>query len=162
MNAPPHKLISHLNNVSRNLRGQTALPYSRASLGVAGALLRHGLISNVTLGTPTHPNPTEFHQLSPPAQRVWVNFKHRNGLPVMRRIKLVSKSSIRKFVSREELGRILLGKETRNIHGAGTGEVFVVKVPADRSLNRKGADIYMEGWEAYRAGLGGEVICRAS
>lgn len=73
---------------------------------------------------------------------------------------LVSKPSVRIHVDREELGRILSGKRAKNVPGIGMGEVLVVKVPEDRLKGRKGAELYKEGWEAWRAGLGGEIICR--
>ncbi|WOO79775.1 37S ribosomal protein S8, mitochondrial [Vanrija pseudolonga] len=159
---PPHRLISHLKNTSRAALARTSVPYSNAAVGVTSALLRHGLISNIAKGTPTHPAPAEFAALPKPAQRLWVGLKTRNGLPVMRHLDLVSKSSLRATVDKDELGRLLMGKRARNIAGAGTAEIFVIKVASDSSIGRTGADVYMEGWEAYRAGLGGEVICRAS
>lgn len=159
---PPHRICSHLMNTSRAALARTSLPYSNAALGITGILARHGLISSITLGTPTQPDPTAFPTLPKPAQRIWVNLKQRNGQPVLNRINVVSKGSLRKTVSREELHRLLRGRRARNVGGTGVGEILVVKVPVDPSLGRKGMNTYMEGWEAWRAGLGGEVVCRAS
>jgi hypothetical protein len=74
---------------------------------------------------------------------------------------LVSKPSLRVMVTRTELGLLLTGKRARNVEGVGLGEVLIVKVPSDKEKGRTGADTYVEGWEAWRMGLGGEVICRA-
>jgi ribosomal protein S8 len=160
--APPHRLCAHLSNTSRAALALTSLPYSNASVGITSILLRHGLVSNMSLGGPASPDPAAFPTLPKPAQRLWINLKHRNGQPVLRRLELVSKASLRKFVDHDELGRILRGRRARNVHGVGTGEIVVVKVPTDSGAGRKGVATYMEGWEAYRAGLGGEVVCRAS
>jgi ribosomal protein S8 len=160
--APPHRICSHLANTSRASLARASLPYSNAAVGITGTLLRHGLVSNLTLGTPSEPNPAAFPTTPKPAQRLWVELKHRNGEPVLRRINLVSKASLRKFVDNKELGRILRGSRARNVQGVGTGEIIVLKVAADSAVDRKGAATYMEGWEAFQKGLGGEVVCRAS
>jgi hypothetical protein len=73
---------------------------------------------------------------------------------------LVSKPSVRIKVDHGELGRILSGKRAKNVAGMGLGEVLVVRVPEDKATGRKGTELYMEGWEAWRAGLGGEIVCR--
>lgn len=159
--APPHRLCSHLINSSRAALARTSVPYSNSALGVTSILMRHGLISNVTLGTPSSPSPSEFPALSPADKRIWVTLKHRQGQPVLRYLSLVSKGSLRKIVTRQELGRLLVGKRARNILGVGTGEILVVKVISNPGAGTKGTEQYMEGWEAYLAGQGGEVICRA-
>jgi ribosomal protein S8 len=74
---------------------------------------------------------------------------------------LVSKPSVRIHVTRDELGRLLSGKRAKNVAGVGMGEVMIINVPKDAAAGRTGRDTYMEGWEAWRAGLGGEVVCRA-
>ncbi|RSH84473.1 uncharacterized protein EHS24_005994 [Apiotrichum porosum] len=160
--APPHRVVTHLYNTARASLARTSLPYTNSAVGISSILLRHGLLSNISRGTPTHPDPTEFPTLPKAAQRLWVGHKYRAGSPVLRHMELVSKASLRKLVSRDELGLLLRGKRARNINGVGTGEILVVKVPTDSKTARTGADTYMEGWEAYRAGLGGEVICRAA
>ncbi|KAK4685192.1 hypothetical protein P7C73_g4970, partial [Tremellales sp. Uapishka_1] len=157
---PPHRLCSQLLTTSRASLASTSIPYSNSSLAITSILLRAGLVSNLTLGTPTHPSPTEFIALPPPAKRIWVGLKHRNGHPVLRQIGLVSKPSLRVMVTKEELGRLLTGKRARNVQGVGMGEILVIKVPREKD-GRTGMETYLEGWEAWRAGLGGEVVCRA-
>jgi hypothetical protein len=80
----------------------------------------------------------------------------------LKRLSLVSKPSQRRIVSNKELGAILAGKRALNVAGAGLGEVFVVRVLDREGRHVKGQDTFMEGWEAWRAGLGGELVCRAS
>ena len=162
MKTLPHRLCSHLINTSRNAVATTPVPYTESSLGILSILLRHGLISNLTLGDPHQPNPAKFPTLPASYKRLWIDLKYRNGLPVMRRLTLVSKPSLRVSVTREELGRILIGKRARNVGGIGMGEIIVVRTETDRNAGRIGRDCYMDGWQAWRAGIGGELLCRVS
>lgn len=157
----PHRLCAHLVNTSHSALASTSLPYSNSSLAITSVLLRHGLISNLTLGTPTHASPAEFPSLPEPSKRIWVGLKYRHGAPVLKRMNLVSKPSQRRIVDNKELGRILAGKRAQNVQGAGLGEVFVVRVLDKDGRQVKGQETFMEGWEAWRAGLGGELVCRA-
>ncbi|KAK8861296.1 hypothetical protein IAR55_002115 [Kwoniella newhampshirensis] len=156
----PANLCAHLQNTSRGFHAQTSLPYSTSSLAISSILLRSGLISNVTLGSPAGPSPSQFPNLPIPARKLWIGLKHRNGQPVLRRMNLVSKSSFRVLVTRDELGRLLVGKRARNVAGVGIGEILIVRTEEDQRQGRVRGEKYMEGWEAWRAGLGGEVICR--
>ncbi|EJT47049.1 ribosomal protein of the small subunit, Mrps8p [Trichosporon asahii var. asahii CBS 2479] len=146
MPTPPHRILTHIRNTSRAALASTSLPYNNAALGISSVLLRHGLLTNVSLGGPTHPAPAEFPKLPVPARRLWIDHK----------------PSVRRGVDHEKLGLLLQGKRVNNVPGVGTGEILIVKVPKDSSMGRKGVDMYMEGWEAYTAGLGGELIARAS
>ncbi|ORX36450.1 ribosomal protein S8 [Kockovaella imperatae] len=148
----PQNLCTHLQNVSRSTLARTSVPYTQSSLTICAILLRHGLISNMTLGDPTAADPTNFRRLSPPQKRIWLGLKYRNGIPVLRNMSLISKPSKRIYATKDELGRILTGRRAVNVAGVGIGEILVVKTP----------DTLMEGWEAWRAGLGGELILRCS
>lgn len=88
--------------------------------------------------------------------------KYRNGIPVLQRINLISKPSFRVTVTRDELGRILKGKRARNIGGVGMGEILIVKTEENKERARVGKDTFMDGWEAWRAGLGGELVLRVA
>lgn len=68
----------------------------------------------------------------------------------------MSKPSVRVNVSRDELGQILHGKRAKNVPGIGMGEIMVIRTSEEHKED------YMEGWEAFRAGRGGEVICRVA
>lgn len=152
----PAQLCAHLVNSSRAFLSTTSLPYAKSSLAISSLLLRHGFISSITLGTPTHPSPADFASSPVSAQRLWLGLKHRNGQPVLRRMNLVSKPSVRVRVTRDELGRILHGNRAKNVPGIGMGEIMVVRTESDHKED------YMEGWEAYRAGKGGEIVCRVA
>jgi len=75
---------------------------------------------------------------------------------------VVSKGSFRVNVDHGELGRILTGRRAKNVAGVSMGEILVVKTPVDLKRGRTGRDTYMDGWEAWRSGLGGELVVRAS
>lgn len=77
-------------------------------------------------------------------------------------MELVSKSSQRIVVTRDQLGLILTGKRAQNTGGIGMGEILIIKTDKDTATGRVGRNCYMDGWEAWRAGLGGEVVCRVS
>lgn len=151
--AAPSNLITQLLTSSRASLARTSLPYSPSSLQISSILLRQGLISSLSLGSPSSPDPSSFSSLSLPDRRLWVSLKHRNGQPVLRRLALVSKGSKRVFVTRDELGRLLTGRRAKHVPGVGLGEFFVVRCEETGE--------YAEGWEAWRKGLGGELICRA-
>lgn len=156
----PHKLCSHLQNISNGAIARTPLPYTTSNLAISTILLRHGFISNMTLGGPSAPDPAIFHSATPLQRRIWLDMKYRNGLPVLRRINVISKPSFRVHVTRDELGRILHGKRAKNIGGVGMGEILILKTDPDPIRGRVGKDTYMDGWQAWRAGLGGELLIR--
>ena len=158
---PPHRLCAHLQNTSRAALARTSVPYTQSSLAITSILLRQGLISNLSLGSPQSPDPTAFASLPVSTRKLWVSHKYRDGVPVLRHINLVSKPSLKLAVTHDELGRLLTGRRAKNIPGVGMGEILVVRVQRDKAAGRQGVDTYMEGWEAWRAGLGGEIVCRA-
>ena len=151
----PFDLCAHLQNVSRSALARTSIPYTKTSLAISSILLRQGMISNVTLGNLTTPEPTIFQTLPPSQKRIWLGLKYRGGLPVLRNMSLISKPSKRVHVTNLELGRILTGRRAVNVAGVGVGEILMVHT--DEIPSR-----VMEGWEAWRAGHGGELIIRCS
>lgn len=152
LRTPPANLITQLLTSSRASLLRTSLPYTSSALSITSILLRHGLLSSLSLGSPSAPAPAVFSSLPLPARRLWVTLKHRNGQPVLRRMELVSKASRRVTVTHQELGRLLTGRRAVNVNGVGMGEILVV---------RDEGGGYLEGWEAWRMGKGGEVVCRA-
>jgi hypothetical protein len=80
----------------------------------------------------------------------------------LRGLNLISRSSQRIMLSRTELGLILTGRRAKNVAGVGVGEILIVRTEEDRARGRTGKDAYMDGWQAWRAGLGGELLLRAS
>ncbi|ORY27684.1 ribosomal protein S8 [Naematelia encephala] len=154
--SPPHALCSQLSYTAQTYLHRTSLPHTTQSLGIASILLRHGLVSNLTLGSTEGPLPAAFDSLPQKDRRIWIYHKFRNGLPVLRQMRLISKPSVRRIIDRQELGRLLMGKRAKSVPGVGMGEILVIRT------RNKGKDVYMDGWEAWRAGLGGEVLCRVS
>ena len=160
--AAPHRLCSHLQNVSRGAVARTAIPYSESSLAITSILLRHGLISTLTLGSPIQATPSIFPSLAVAQRRIWIGLKYRNGLPVLRHMSVVSKGSFRVDVDNAELGRILTGRRAKSVAGVSMGEILIVRTPPNAKIGRKGRDTIMDGWEAWRAGLGGELLVRVA
>lgn len=154
----PNKLITQLLTSSRAYLSRTSLPFTPSSLSISTLLLRHGLISSLSLGTPTGPDPKNFDSLPAPSKRLWVSLKHREGIPVLKHLELVSKGSKRVVVNHQELGRLLTGRRAKNVRGVGLGEVLIVRTEGEGG---NGGDVYREGWEAWRRKQGGEVVCRA-
>jgi ribosomal protein S8 len=149
-------------NTAKRHHFSTPVPFSKQSLGISTVLLRHGLISNVTLGDSAAPRPEAFNALPIPQKRIWLFHKYRGGLPVLRQCSLISKGGRRVFMTHPELGNILVGKRIKSVPGAGMGEILVVKTPEDKAKGRSGITQYLDGWEAWRLGIGGEVVLRAS
>lgn len=89
--------------------------------------------------------------------------KYRNGIPVMRHFDLVSKGSQKVRVDRDELGRLLLGKRVKNsVQGVGIGELLVVRTDRSPTKTSQESGQYLEGWEAWRAGYGGDIVARVA
>lgn len=159
----PHHLLSHLKNTSASQIAHTPFAFSRANLGITSILLRHGLISNITLGDQFRADPALFRNLAPKDRRIWITMKYRAGLPVLRELSVVSRGSQRVNVDRDELGRMLMGCRAKGITGVGMGEILVLRVPyRPNSIFRHHQDKFMDGWEAWRSGSGGEIVARAA
>ncbi|KAL7415632.1 ribosomal protein S8 [Mrakia frigida] len=152
----PHMLCSHLQNVTRKRIQLTSIPYTAMNLGICGVMLRQGLISNLTRGHPlkksTDPlNPLGFDNTPKTHQALHITLKYRNGLPVLARAHIVSRPSVHLYVDSSELKAMLTGGRIKHRQGMGMGEIAVVRTKDGR---------YLEGWEAYAEGVGGEVICK--
>jgi len=85
--------------------------------------------------------------LDPPSSTL----KYRNGLPVLARAAIVSRPSVHLYVDSNELKSMLTGGRIKHRAGMGMGEIAVVRTKDGR---------YLEGWEAFAEGVGGEVICK--
>ncbi|KAI8444244.1 ribosomal protein S8 [Phakopsora pachyrhizi] len=147
----PFNLCSHLQNTSQRRLRQVMVPSSSLNLSILSVLLEHGFISNLTRGTVEGPDPKGFKDPELPIarRRLWVELKYRDEQPVLRKISLVSKPSVRVHMYRQQL----LDYITRT-GGLGLGEICLV---------RGGI------WEARQAirlmnspDQAVEVICRAS
>lgn len=156
----PHELCTTLRNGSLARLRSVPIPWSHQNLAIASILLRHGLISNVTLGSHREAHPSAFDAVPPIAQRIWCELKYREQRPVLGDMQLVSKPSKRVFVSAQELAALLKGQRSRFVEGARLGEIFIV---AERGVeDTKLRDVkYWDGREAVMRNLAGELVARA-
>lgn len=81
---------------------------------------------------------------------MWAELKYRADRPVLKKMSLVSNPSRRVFMAPEEVERFVRGARVKFVPGLTLGEVALVH-------SRQG---WVEGREAVRRGLGGEVIAR--
>ena len=156
----PHQLCTSLRNGGLARLKQVVVPWSHQNLAITSILLRHGLIANVSFGSPREVGPAAFHAAPVVARRLWCDLKYREQRPVIGDIQIVSKPGKRVFVSAEELARIVRGKRARFIEPVRLGEIFIV---AERGpdVDRLRDVKYWDGREALMRNIGGELICRA-
>lgn len=153
----PHELCARLSNASLARHRYVPLPPTKQHLSLLSLLLSHGFISSVTYGTSATsssvpPIPGDFPTARISEQRVWAELKYRNDRPVLNKMSLVSNPSRRVFMDSEEIKRFVRGSRVKFVPGLGLGEVAFVN-------SRMG---WVEGREAVRKGLGGEVIARVA
>jgi ribosomal protein S8 len=108
-------------------------------------------LTGVTLGSSQTPHPLAFRDAPAPAKILVAKLKYRGDRSVIGKLQLISKPSKNIVMDNEELDRLLRGRRVKGVQGACLGEVFIVKT---------GSDTYMEGREAVRLGLGGEVMIK--
>ena len=151
----PHDLCSMLQNASRARHARVAVPHTTQNLGILSVLLRSGLIQSLPRGTSQAPLPSAFASASEPERRIWAELKYRAERPVLNEMHAVSKPSLRKVLSFDEIRRICSGRRAQTVKPLGMGEVAVV-----HTKNKEHE--WVEARDAVRLGLDGEVICRAS
>ncbi|THY07478.1 ribosomal protein S8 [Aureobasidium pullulans] len=161
-------------NASLARLGLTSIPLSRMHLSLSLLLQKQGFLSTVTLGGPTPPakllppahteeatSPTtqksiveqveEVTQQNRASRRLWLGMKYWDGEPVLRKMKLLSKPTKRIWLSSDELGEIVRGKDCKFIRGLRqVGECIFVST--DKGL--------MEARECVERKIGGQVLCR--
>ena len=167
-------VCSHMQNASLARLGLTSIPLSRMHLSLSLLLQKQGFLSTVTLGGPTPPakllppahteeatSPTtqksiveqveEVTQQNRASRRLWLGMKYWDGEPVLRKMKLLSKPTKRIWLSSDELGEIVRGKDCKFIRGLRqVGECIFVST--DKGL--------MEARECVERKIGGQVLCR--
>ncbi|KAG9760544.1 30S ribosomal protein S8, partial [Aureobasidium melanogenum] len=127
-------VCSHMQNASLARLGVTSIPLSRMHLSLSLLLQKQGFLSTVTLGGPTPPAkllppthadtdsssaPTKsilqeveaVTQQNRASRRLWLGMKYWDGEPVLRKMKLLSKPTKRIWLSSNELGEIVRGKD---------------------------------------------------
>ena len=131
------------------LHPQTHVAYSNQNLSILSLLAAHGFISSVTLGSSQAPHPKAFASAPVSARMLIANLKYRGDRSVIGTLDLVSKPSKRIVVTHEELERLLRGRRVQGVRGVGMGQMLLVKTRNDN---------WLEGRDALRQGLGGEVM----
>jgi ribosomal protein S8 len=155
--------------------GLTSIPLSRMHLSLSLLLQKQGFLSTVTLGGPTPPAkllpPTHADDITPASatkpiitqeveevtqqnratRRLWLGMKYWDGEPVLRKMTLLSKPTKRIWLSSNELGEIVRGKDCKFIRGLRqVGECIFVST--DKGI--------MEARECVERKIGGQVLCR--
>ncbi|KAI4746337.1 ribosomal protein S8 [Aureobasidium sp. EXF-12298] len=167
-------VCSHMQNASLARLGLTSIPLSRMHLSLSLLLQKQGFLSTVTLGGPTPPakllppthaddtiTPTqsksvtqeveEVTQQNRASRRLWLGMKYWDGEPVLRKMTLLSKPTKRIWLSSNELGEIVRGKDCKFIRGLRqVGECIFVST--DKGI--------MEARECVERKIGGQVLCR--
>ncbi|KAG9517550.1 30S ribosomal protein S8, partial [Aureobasidium melanogenum] len=167
-------VCSHMQNASLARLGVTSIPLSRMHLSLSLLLQKQGFLSTVTLGGPTPPAkllppthadsdsssaPTKsileeveaVTQQNRASRRLWLGMKYWDGEPVLRKMKLLSKPTKRIWLSSNELGEIVRGKDCKFIRGLRqVGECIFVST--DKGI--------MEARECVERKIGGQVLCR--
>ncbi|KAG9558053.1 30S ribosomal protein S8, partial [Aureobasidium melanogenum] len=164
-------VCSHMQNASLARLGVTSIPLSRMHLSLSLLLQKQGFLSTVTLGGPTPPAkllpPTHADDASPTksileeveavtqqnraSRRLWLGMKYWDGEPVLRKMKLLSKPTKRIWLSSNELGEIVRGKDCKFVRGLRqVGECIFVST--DKGI--------MEARECVERKIGGQVLCR--
>lgn len=151
----PHELCARLTNASMARHRYVPLSPSKQHLSLLSLLLSHGFISSVSYGSTstsstTAPDPSSYAAARVADQRVWAELKYRSERPVLNKMSLVSSPSRRVFMEPDEVKRFVRGSRVKFVPGLTLGEVCLIN-------SRMG---WVDGREAVRRGLGGEVIAR--
>ncbi|GAA5872670.1 hypothetical protein JCM16303_004599 [Sporobolomyces ruberrimus] len=151
----PHELCARLTNASLARHRYVPLAPTKQHLSLLSLLLSHGFISSVSYGSTdtssaTTPNPSSFSTARLSEKRVWAELKYRQDRPILSKMRLVSHPSRRIFMDKDEMRRFVKGSRVKFVPGLNLGEVAFVE-------SNQG---FVEGREAVRRGLGGEVIAR--
>lgn len=151
----PHDLCARLTNASMARHRYVPLLPTKQHMSLLSLLLSHGFISSMSYGSTstsavTKPDPVSFQEARPSEKRVWAEMKYRQDRPVLNKMQLVSNPSRRVFMDKVEVARFVKGARVKFVPGLTLGEVALIH-------SRAG---WVEGREAVRRGLGGEVIAR--
>ncbi|GAA6058563.1 hypothetical protein JCM10212_007002 [Sporobolomyces blumeae] len=151
----PHELCARLTNASLARHRYVPLAPTKQHLSLLSLLLSHGFINSVSYGSNSTssavaPEPASFASARLSDKRVWAELKYRQDRPVLNKMRLVSHPSRRIFMDKDEIKRFVKGSRVKFVPGLTLGEVALVH-------SEEG---FVEGREAVRRGLGGEVIAR--
>ncbi|QSL66472.1 hypothetical protein MERGE_000852 [Pneumocystis wakefieldiae] len=148
-----HYLCSHLQNASRAYLAQTSVPATKLNLDICLGLYAHGLLGSVRRGSYWGPDtvytPVTCDNIS--TRRIWVDLKYQMMVPVLKKMRAVSKPGRRQWMSAVHLAR-LTRQSVHFIPPLELGECLFIRT-------QKGV---MEVREAIGLHLGGELLCRVS
>lgn len=113
-------------------------------------LISHGFLSSVSYQSPHVAAP---RTATSSGKELVAELKFRQDRPVLNKMRLVSKPSRRVLMEADEIKRFLRGSRVRFVAGLTTGEIAFVKSDKNEEI--------LEGREAIRRGISGEVIARA-
>jgi len=119
---------------------------------MALALQKAGFISTVHRGSTQGPEdpPQLVTRENVGSRRLWLGMKYYRDEPVLRRMRMISKPTRRIWVGREDLERLVKGRDASYVRGLGPGECLFLST--DRGV--------MEVREALRKQIGGQLLCR--
>ncbi|GAA5831506.1 hypothetical protein JCM11251_004047 [Rhodosporidiobolus azoricus] len=151
----PHELCARLSNASMARHRWVPLAPTKQHLSLLSLLLSHGFISSVSYGSTntssaTPPDPSSYTTARLSDKRVWAELKYRKDRPILNKMSLVSHPSRKVFMDKDEVARFVKGSRVKFVPGLRLGEVALVQSGKE----------FVEGRDAIRRGLGGEVIAR--
>lgn len=123
MNKVSCLLLATVKNAGSGYKRMAVVPYTRSAMQLCSILYRYGYIS--------------YFKKS--AFNIEVGLKYFNGIPVIKKITLMSKPSRRLFISRFEL-----------MKNSSLNDFIIVSTELG----------LMTSLDAYAAGIGGQIICK--
>ena len=143
---------AHLQNCTRVRLSLTSIPYTKLQLQFAYNLYKQGFISSLQKGSTKGPD-EDYVEVTPDnisTRRLWLGLKYRENKPILNKLQLISKPSVRIILENDDLKKICSGTIVRKIKPLQPGELILV---------RCGSEV-MDINDAVFKKLGGEVLCR--
>ncbi|KAJ3194981.1 hypothetical protein HK101_001434 [Irineochytrium annulatum] len=153
-----HNLCSQIANSFRAGRPRIAVPETNTNRSIVQILYKEGFIGAVMSGDVMGPYRHGAEIIATPdnvsRRRIWLDLKYREGEPVLRKIKVVSKPSRKVFATIDELKAVAAARRPQSnlLKPQEVGQITVVKTVFG----------IMELREALKKSVGGEVLLIAS
>ncbi|KAF9973219.1 hypothetical protein BGZ73_003579 [Actinomortierella ambigua] len=139
------------NGFTSKLR-RIAVPDTKLNRAISNVLYKEGFIASVSRGNHVQPD-TEYTPTTPDniaTRRLWLELKYNNDEPVLKKMSVISKPSMRIVMKVPELQSLAAGNRAQFVKGLQPGEIAIL------STNYG----VMELRDALEKGAGGEVLCR--
>ncbi|KAJ3043760.1 hypothetical protein HDV00_004166 [Rhizophlyctis rosea] len=161
-----HLLTGQLLNSFRSRLRRINVPHTTQNLAISQILYNEGFLTAVMLGDKEGPfaansSPTATTNSDaipsvlekPKHRRIWLDLKYREGEPVLRDIRCVSKGSRRVFASVDELKAVAAAKNIQSglVKPTELGMVTIINTPFG----------ILELKDALKKDVGGEVLLYA-